>query len=206
MRDRESDGDDATKPQRAARLPRKVSETSLMNTAVYYLQRFAASREDVRRVLARRSYRSLHAHGGEPDEHATWITAVLDKLERQGFLNDATFAEARARSLAARGTASRMIRVKLARKGVADDLIEAALHSLADEIGDGETGNPDLVAAITYARRRRLGPWRTDPAQRAERRERDMAALARQGFGGDIVRKVIDAEDKETLIDEAGTV
>lgn len=192
--------------KRAPRPPRKTSETSLMNSAVYYLQRFSASRDDVRRVLERRAQRSRYVHGGEAEEHSAWIKTVLDTLERQGFLNDAAFAEARARSLAARGTASRMIRVKLARKGVSEDHIDDALHRLAEEIGDAGADNPDLTAAVAYARRRRLGPWRSDPEIRSEKRDRDLAALARQGFSGDVARKVIDAEDLFALEDEAGRV
>ncbi|MDE0409722.1 MAG: RecX family transcriptional regulator, partial [Alphaproteobacteria bacterium] len=43
------------------------------------------------------------------------------------------------------------------------------------------------------ARRRRLGPWR-DPAERAARRQKDLAAMARAGFRLDVARQVIDAE------------
>jgi regulatory protein len=42
------------------------------------------------------------------------------------------------------------------------------------------------------ARRRRLGPYR--PAERATFREKDLAALARAGFGFALARSVIDAE------------
>ncbi|MHA1114431.1 MAG: regulatory protein RecX, partial [Alphaproteobacteria bacterium] len=61
----------------------------------------------------------------------------------------------------------------------------------------------DLAAAIAYARRRRLGPWRV-AAARAERRERDLAALARAGFNYDLARRVVDAPDTaaaEALLD-----
>lgn len=195
---------------RKTKVPRKVSRSYLMNAAVYYLQRFSAARAGVRRVLMGKVRRSLAYHGGDGAEAAAWVEEVLDTLETQGFLNDATFAEARARSLAARGTAGRAIRLKLAQKGVAKDTIDDALATLAEEVGtrtgQGEDVNPDLTAAVAYARRRRLGPYRLDPAARAERREKDMAALARQGFSPDIALKVIDAEDLAELEDEAGRV
>jgi len=195
---------------RKTKVPRKVSRSFLMNAAVYYLQRFAASREGVRRVLMTKVRRSLAHHGGDAEEAARWVEEVLDTLQKQGFLNDAAFAEARARSLAARGTAGRAIRMKLAQKGVDRDTIDDALAALAEEVGyrtgQGEEANPDLTAAVAYARRRRLGPYRLDPDARAERREKDMAALARQGFSPDIALKVIDAEDLAELEDEAGRV
>ncbi len=201
---------DPDRPPRERKAPRKVTRAALMNAAVYYLQRFAASREGVRRVLTTKVRRSLAHHGGDAEEAAAWVEEVLDTLQKQGFLDDAAFAEARARSLAARGTAGRAIRMKLAQKGVDRDIIDHALASLAEEVGyrtgQGEDANPDLTAAVAYARRRRLGPYRADPDARAARREKDMAALARQGFSPDIALKVIDAEDLDDLEDEAGRV
>jgi regulatory protein len=64
-----------------------------------------------------------------------------------------------------------------------------------------ETPEPDLAAAIAYARRRRLGPWRQGD-DREEHRERDLAALARQGFGYDTARRVIEAENVASLEEE----
>jgi regulatory protein len=45
-----------------------------------------------------------------------------------------------------------------------------------------EAAEPELAAALAYARRRRLGPYRS-PAARTDLREKDLAALGRQGFG-----------------------
>jgi len=55
------------------------------------------------------------------------------------------------------------------------------------------------------ARRRRLGPYRM-PEVRAERRDKDLAALARAGFDYDTARRVIEAEtldDLDRLLSEA---
>lgn len=193
-------------PPRKRKVPRKVTPSYLMNAAVYYLQRFAASRASLGRVLERKCLRSIAYHGGDMDTCRAWIADVCNTLERQGFLNDRSFAEARARSLAAQGKAGRAIRLTLAQKGVERDVIDAALGRLAEEIGRPEDGNPDLVAAVIYARKRRLGPWRLDAAVRADKREKDLAALARQGFSPDVAFTVIDAEDPLALEDEAGGV
>jgi regulatory protein len=174
-----------------------------MNAALYYLGRFAASRAGVRAVLLRKVARSLAEHGGERDEAEAWVESVLDDLVRQGWLNDRAFAVSRARALWAQGTARRSIAGKLAQKGVAADDIAEALDSLEDEMAliardpQAEPANPDLAAAIAYARRRRLGPWRMDPQQRAERRDKDLAALARRGFSLSIACQVLDAEDPD---------
>lgn len=198
--------DDGGKPdvparRREAKVPRKVSPASLRNAALYYLQRFSASRSSVGQVLRRKARRSLDHHGGDPAEVEGWIEALLNDLERLGLLNDQTFAEGRVRSLTGRGTSQRGIRMALGRKGIATEVIDQALERVAEETGVDDPRLRDLQAAAAYARRRRLGPWR-DAGARAERRERDMAALARQGFDHDTARRVIDAESPEALEDE----
>src|SRR5699024_3439409 len=92
------------------------------------------------------------------------------------------------------GASAAGVRAKLAAKGINRDLADQALEVAAEEEG----GDAELTAAIVFARRRRLGPWRL-PDQRADRRLRDLAALGRQGFSGTLARKVIDAEDIEAL-------
>jgi len=110
-------------------------------------------------------------------------------------LDDTAYARGRANSLHRSGASRRKIAGMLRQKGVGRDDTDAALAALADEYEDS-----DMVAACNYARRRRLGPYRL-PEAREERRERDLAALARAGFGYDTARRVVDAlsvEDLET--------
>ncbi len=63
-----------------------------------------------------------------------------------------------------------------------------------------DEANPDLAAAFTLARRRRLGPFRL--AAREENRQRDMAVLGRAGFSFEIARKIVEADDVAALEDE----
>ncbi len=98
----------------------------------------------------------------------------------------------RPRSLARRGLSRFSIGGKLAQKGVATDLVKDALQGL------DEGGNSEIAAACALARRRRLGPYRAASA-RAQWRRKDMASLARAGFGLDIARRVLDAPDIEAL-------
>lgn len=186
--------------------PRKITKARLHNIALHHLERFSASRDGVRRVLERRVFKAERALGEIPDEAGTWIAEVLDTLERQGFLDDARYAESTARSLAARGQSLRAIRQRLAAKGVGRDHVDAALERLAEDLApagvDAAESDPDMAAAVTYARRRRLGPWRA-PEVRADFRQKDMAALARRGFSADIARRLLDAESPEEAEDMA---
>ena len=100
------------------------------------------------------------------------------------------------RTLRRRGSSARLIHLKLRQKGVADDVIAEALASL-----DGDGAEPEVAAAAALARCRRLGPFRR-PEEREERRENDLAALARVGFSFDVARRVIEAASPEDLADD----
>lgn len=168
--------------------PRKATPKYLENAALYYLERFATSAENLRRVLMRKVDKSVRAHGTDRDEGAAAIAGIVERFIRSGLLDDAAYARARVASLRRRGDGARTIHAKLRAKGVAKAEIDAALAGHAeDEGGEGA----EMAAAARLARRRKLGPYR-DPAARADRRERDLAALARAGFSYDVARTVID--------------
>ncbi|MBT3914993.1 MAG: RecX family transcriptional regulator [Rhodospirillaceae bacterium] len=182
--------------KRKKKIPRKATPKSLENAALYYLQRFSSSSENLRRVLMRRVQRSAYHHDTDPEEGAEIIATLIKRYNEVGLLDDAQFAKVRAESLNRRGSSGRAIRAKLAEKGVAADLIAESLEKLTDE-----DQNPELTAAVTIARKRRLGPFR-DADNRAELREKDLAALARAGFNYDMAQKVIEAETIKELEDE----
>ena len=85
------------------------------------------------------------------------------------------------------------IRAALAAKGLGEAAIETALAGLAEDDAD-----PELAAAVIFARKRRLGPWR-DAGEREALRTKDLAAMARAGFGYRVARAVVEAEDAAAL-------
>lgn len=183
-----------SRPRR--RPPRKATPERLVRAALAHLERYATSTANLRRVLMRRVIQSHEAHGTDIEEGAAAIDALLNRYQDAGLLDDPAYARLRIVSLRRRGASKRMIRANLAAKGVAAAVIGDALDDLESDEPDS-----DLTAACRYARRRRLGPWRRD--DRATGRERDLAALSRQGFSYDVARRVIDAESAEFLLDAA---
>ncbi|MFD2233696.1 regulatory protein RecX [Phaeospirillum tilakii] len=168
--------------------PPLLTTAYLEAAALHYLERFASSRANLRRVLLTKARRSLAHHGGEREEAEALIEAVIARLAGLGYLDDAAYAEMKTASLIRRGGSRRAIQAKLAAKGVAAETVRAALEEFDPEA--------ERAAAWALARRRRLGPFRP-PAARAAHRDRDLAALARAGFPGEIARAVIDAETTE---------
>jgi regulatory protein len=194
---KEPDGDILRpKSSQSRKKPRKVTAESLERAALHYLERYASSAVNLRRVLMRRVLRAAEAHGSEPADGAALVDALVARFRQGGLLDDATYARLRAESLHRQGASRRLTRSKLAAKGVDGEDIGLALDALEDL-----APKPDLAAACHYARRRRLGPWRR--TGRVESRERDLAALGRQGFSYDIARAVIDAPDRDALEAEA---
>lgn len=178
------------------KLPRKATPAYLERAALFYLDRYATSADNLRQVLRRKVARSARVHDSDPAAGHAAIEALIARFLDSGLLDDGRYAEARARSLSRRGLSLRGIRMQLLQKGVGETEIAAALAGLREEAGD-----PELAAALAYARRRRLGPYRAQ-AQRGGQRERDLAALARRGFPTEVVLRVIDAGSAEALEDE----
>ena len=75
------------------------------------------------------------------------------------------------------------------RKGLGPSEIRQAIDSLGEA-----TGELEERAALTYCRKRRIGPYRAADGREALR-EKDMAALARRGFSYGVACRVIDGED-----------
>ncbi len=184
-------------PQKPRRKPpRRISAQSLENAALHYLERFDSTAQNLRRVLDRKVRRAeMHPETGvDRAQTSAWIDAVVAKMVRLGYVDDARTAKSKARGLFARGVAPAMIRRRLAVLGAPEDAVAAALEEIAEE-AEGDT---TLAAAVTLARRKRLGPFRR-AEERAERRDRDIAAMGRAGFDWDTARKVIDAADAADL-------
>lgn len=168
--------------------PKRITTAYLENVALFYLERFASSAENLRRVLLRRVERSARFHGDDAAAGAALVDELITRYRRCGLLDDQRFAESRSRSLHRRGASLRAIRQTLAARGLAPETIEQALDGLRDDHAD-----PDLAAAQAYARRRRIGPYRPSETREAQR-DRDMAALGRAGFSWDIARRVVDGD------------
>ncbi len=184
------DGADEPGRDGALRAARPITPAYLERAALYYLERYGASAEMVRRVLRRRVETRCRLRGEAPDDFSEMIEAVVARALGAGLVDDAAFAAAKVRSLRRRGGSARAIGAKLAAKGVDRETVGAVL-------AEQEDGSED-EAALAYAKRRRLGPFRP-PAARAAARERDLAAMARAGFALALARRVIDAETEDEL-------
>ena len=171
----------------------KVNPKKLENAALNYLQRFSTSSEHLRRVLMRQVLRAAHRYDTDVEEASVWVDEVVAKMYERGFVNDQTFAEGRVHSLLARGVPLRGIRFQLHNKGVDEDIIDEVLCRAEDDLGD-----INFAAAVSLAKRRRLGPFSRNSCG-LKKREKDIGSLVRAGFDSDTIRRIMDAETTEDI-------
>jgi regulatory protein len=159
----------------------------LREQAHAYLQRYPASEQRLRQILWKRVRRAQTFHGGTDEDATLLVESVIKQFLSDGRLNDDRFALDWARTLQKRGTSRRLIGKKLREKGLNTAPIETALSQLFSEEQDWET-----EAARKYAQRRRLGPFRAVPDNSWERRQKDLASMARAGFGFDLAKRILE--------------
>ncbi|MES2365547.1 MAG: recombination regulator RecX [Pseudomonadota bacterium] len=142
----------------------KPPEKSLRARALDALSRREHSRMELMRKLA--------PHTDNPDE----LTALLDDLQQRGWLSDARFAEQLVNARQSR-YGSRKLAYELREKGVADDLVNAAVANLH---------GTDLERARAI-RERKFGQM---PASEKEK-AKQVRFLQSRGFDWDVIRKIL---------------
>jgi len=182
--------------QKTIKKPKKITQERLNNIALYYLERFDSSVSNLRNVLLRRVNKAKLFHNDmNMEEVSLWIDEVIEKMISFGYVNDDRYAKNQIERLIQKGNSIKAIKSKLYGKGISADLINKYLKIYSEEMKD-----IDLVAAVKYLKKRRFWLYRSID-KREERKEKDMAALVRNGFSYDIVSKLFSVQDIDELED-----
>lgn len=156
---------------------RVVVEAAALHTFDRALAMLAArprAARDLERMLVRK---------GEPAAH---VAAAVERLIALGALDDAQFARHFIRAkISGAGLSRRRLQSELQRRGVARDVIDAALTEVREE---DEVDEDAQLAQVTAKKLRTL---RSLDAATAHRRL--YAFLARRGYDGSAIRRVMDA-------------
>ena len=127
---------------------------------------------DLRRVLIRK---------GEPADR---VTIAIERLERAGFLDDASYARQFTRSKGVGGGLSkRRVQQELAKRGVARDVSDEAIETVFVEEGVDEEASIERVA------RKKLRSLSS--VDDATRKRRLYSFLARRGYDSDAIGRVL---------------
>ncbi|HME26532.1 MAG TPA: regulatory protein RecX [Acetobacteraceae bacterium] len=174
----------------------------LHDAALDYLARYAATGAGLCRVLERRVDRWARRAAAVGDAETiaaeaavarAMVQDVVARLVAAGAVNDAAYAESRARSLVRAGRSRAAAVAYLAAKGVDPTTAQAALP--CDDASE-------LAAALVLARKRRIGPFRPGEIPDEPGRRRELGMLARAGFSQDVARRALamDTDAAEALV------
>ncbi|MGN0919583.1 MAG: regulatory protein RecX [Alphaproteobacteria bacterium] len=149
---------------------KKITPERLKNSALYYLERYDASRQKLREVLERRLNKA-RLEQEVPMEAGQWIEDVIDQMQHLGYINDTRFAENLVRRCSEAGKSRTYIRTKLKLAGINDEQADNVLSEIND-----------LAAARLMVQKKHLG----------QDFKRDLARLARAGFSYEIAKEALE--------------
>ena len=172
---------DERRPQRRERKPKKpLTPESLSWFALRYVERYATTREKLRRYL-----KGKLRERGWAGEGAAPIDATVERFAELGYVDDRSYGESKAKSLERRGYGLRRVDQALTAAGIEPELRDE-IRSEVDE----------RDAAMAYARRKRIGPFAVEKPS-PELRQKQFAAMVRAGHSFELVKTILGATSEE---------
>ena len=170
-----------------------LNSADLERYALRYVERYATTRAKLAAYLSRKLRERGWAGEESPDP-----VGLAERMAGLGYVNDRLYAEARAGAMARRGLGARRVRQALRFDGIG----EADAAALAPAIAADS-----ISSAIAFARRKRIGPYAREAADR-QLQEKQMAAMIRAGHAPGLARAIVrmaPGDDPEaTLADASG--
>ncbi|MDE2562148.1 MAG: RecX family transcriptional regulator [Sphingomonadales bacterium] len=175
---REARGPAAARRERRAR---PLDAARLDELALAYVARFATSAGKLSAYLSRKLRERGWEGEGAPDP-----AAIVERMVRAGYVDDAAYARAKGAGLLRRGYGERRVEQALRAAGIGEDLRHEVRAS------EGERRR----AALALARKRGFGPFGREALDPA-RREKQIAAMLRAGHPLECARELVDAVDMD---------
>lgn len=169
--------------QKRAKPP--FDETKLRDLALHYVGRYATSRGKLTSYL----HRKLRERGWD-GEGAPPVNAIVERFAELGYVDDAAFAAAKARDLAARGYGARRLGQTLFAAGIDDDDASEARQIAHDQA---------VEAALAFARRRRFGPYAAEKNEDRKLHQKQLSAMLRAGHDLALSRQILDLAPGDEL-------
>ncbi len=179
---------------RKPKTPKKISETYLHNSGLYYLERFSASKNHFKFVMKRKVKRScMHHTEQDYDLCAQMVDTLADRFENSGLLDDNLYTNGLVASLRRKGLSRSAIINKMRVKGIET---EKTIHALENLDNDNyENFNvAEEQAALTLAKKKRIGPFFTGEEQNIKK---SLGIFARAGFSYQVAKATLDIDSDE---------
>lgn len=164
--------------------PPPLNEERLRGLALHYVGKYATTRSKLGAYLTRK----IRERGWD-GERRTDVAALVEQFAELGYINDAQYAEARSRAFVRRGYGERRLNEDLRASGIGESDAVPAKEHMTESV---------FVAAENFARRKRLGPFASEPAP-PEKRQKQLHAFLRAGHGFEVARRFVNAEPGEVV-------
>ncbi|QDZ07997.1 regulatory protein RecX [Sphingomonas panacisoli] len=172
------------------RVPRRpvppLDRSGLERLALRYVERFATTRGRLTDYLLRKI-----RERGWKDDVAADPAVIAERFAELGYIDDQAYGEAKASAMARRGLGARRVTGALHQAGIRGEDAEAIAPRIEERAID---------AAITFARRRRIGPFAEQVADRPLR-EKQIGAMLRAGHAPALARRIATMNPGDDLTD-----
>jgi len=160
----------------------------LEQLALHYAGRYATTRVKLAAYLHRK-LRERGWDGAGEGEGAADVEALVARFAELRYVDDGAFAVMRTASLSRRGYGARRVEENLRAAGIDEAEREAAREQAERE---------QMRAAEAFARKRRIGPFAAEAADR-DTQQKQIAAFLRAGHGFDLARRFVQAQPGEMV-------
>ena len=164
----------------------------MRNFSFAYIEKYAPSKQQLRTYLLKK-YLKAKVPDVKKKDITDLIDVVLLDLEKSKFISDKFYSESKSRSLIQRGSSINKIRSYLFNKGINDNYIKETIDKIKEDNSD-----QDFFSGIKICKKKRIGPARNED-NRPLFYKKDISLLARNGFGFETSKRIMDIDQAEYL-------
>jgi len=170
----------------------EVTIEEMRNFSFAYIEKYAPSKQQLRTYLLKK-YLKAKVPNVKKLDITDLIDIVLVDLEKSKFISDKFYSESKSRSLIQKGSSINKIRSYLFNKGINDSYIKETIDKIKEDNSD-----QDFFSGIKICKKKRIGPARAED-NRPLFYKKDISLLARNGFGFDTSKRIMDIDQLDYL-------
>ena len=155
-----------------------MDEKKLLKYSVDYLSKFDTSKKNLKDVLKRKIFK-LKNNSSEKKVLLNSIESIIDKLEKNNFINDNRYLLSKINYLSQSGKSIKYISNYLLKKGIDKQDIENGINKF-----NNDNLNWEIKSAQIFAEKKKL-------LDSDEIYEKKLAKMARAGFSYEICKKIL---------------